>query len=121
MLGRSVANAWPINCQRLTDQLPTLYLADVDPPHLRCQSSTSQGPTICIVDAKSLELDPSRYRFFAFATTFFAAFFTASLTRFAALFRGGFAPFGNTITRLPSNATTICAIFSTPALRNSAA
>jgi hypothetical protein len=49
--------------------------------------------------------------FLAFAAIFFAALF----------FFGGFAPFGKTITRFPSNPTTICAIFSTPALRNSAA
>lgn len=50
------------------------------------------------------------------ATTFFAAFRIDSPTFFTApFFFGGLAPFGKTMTRLPSNATTISRIFSTPA------
>lgn len=52
--------------------------------------------------------------FFVLATIFFAALF------FFFGF-GGFAPLGKTITRLPLKATTISQIFSTPAVRNSAA
>lgn len=89
----------------------------------RVQSPRFAGPRSpqSLARATPTLAGPSAYRFFALATTFFAAFFTAAAALFTALFFGGLAPLGNTITRLPSNATTIWAILSTPALRNSAA